>query len=107
MEDAAITVTAPDGTVLALRLTDRTGRIKPISIPTPERVESLSPDPVEQPYTVVNLFARCKGFEQIESESLQVFPGTVTDLNLEFIPLSELPGRWDQTQVFDTPAQNL
>ena len=30
-----------------------------------------------------------------------------TDLNLEFIPLSELPGRWDQTQVFDTPSQNL
>lgn len=107
LENAAITVASPDGTVIALRLTDRTGLITPIPIPTPERTESLSPDPAEIPFTTVNLYARINGYEQIEAENLQIFPDTVTDLNLEFIPLSEMPAQWDQTQVFDTPPQNL
>ncbi len=107
LEDAAITVSSPDGTVLAMRLTDRTGLISPIPIPTPERSESQTPNPEEVPFTTVNVYGRIGGYEQIESKSLQVFADTVTNLNLEFIPLSELPGRWDQTQVFDTPAQNL
>lgn len=107
IEDAAVTVSASDGTVIALRLTDRTGLITPIPIPTPARSESLAPDPTERPYAIVNLYARKNGYEQIEAENLQIFPDTTTDLNLEFIPLSELPGQWDQAQVFDTPSQNL
>lgn len=107
LEDAAVTVAAPDGTVIALRLTDRTGLITPIPIPTPARAESLSPDPTERPYATVNLYARINGYEQIEAENLQIFPDTTTDLNLEFIPLAELPERWDQTQLFNTPSQNL
>ena len=107
LKDAAIIVTSPDGTVIALRSTDRSGLITQIPIPTPDRADSLSPDPAERPFTTVNLYARLNGYEQIEAENIQIFPDTVTDLNMEFIPLSELPGRWDQTQVFDTPPQNL
>ena len=90
-----------------MRLTDRNGLITPIEVPVPDRSESLTPNPGEIPFTQVNLYARRKGYEQIESENLQVFAGTVTDQNLEFIPLSELPNQWDQTEVFDTPIQNL
>ena len=46
-------------------------------------------------------------FEQIENESLQVFPDTVTDQNLAMIPLSELPDSWNKTEIFPTPPQNL
>jgi hypothetical protein len=46
-------------------------------------------------------------FEQIENENLQVFADTTTTANLLRIPLSELPGAWDKTEVFDTPPQNL
>ena len=105
--DAAVTAAAEDGTVIALRQTDRSGLITPIPIPTPPRQESLAPDPGERPFAIVNIYARKNGYEQIEAENLQIFPDTVTDLNLEFIPLSELPGRWDQTQIFNTPPQNL
>ena len=90
-----------------MALTDRSGQIKAIPIPVPDRNASLSPNPPEKPFTLVNLYARGKGYEQAEYENLQVFPGTVTNQNIELIPLSELPGAWNQTAVFDTPPQNL
>ena len=107
LKDVAITVTSEDGTAIALRLTDRSGLIRPIEVPVPDKSESLSPNQEERPFAVVNLYARLKDFEQIENENLQVFADTVTDQQLEMIPLSELPGQWDQTAVFDTPPQNL
>ena len=107
IQDVAIAITATDGTAIAMRLTDRNGRISPIEIPVPEKAESQSPDPAEQPFATVNLYAHARGYEQVESENVQVFAGTTTVQNLEMIPLSELPGGWDQTVIFDTPPQNL
>lgn len=107
LADVAVTVTATDGTALALRLTNRSGKINPIEIPVPDKSESQTPDPGETPFTSVNLYAHKRGYEQIESENLQVFAGVTTTLNLEMIPLSELPDAYDQAVIFDTPPQNL
>lgn len=107
LQDVAITVTATDGTAIAMRLTDHNGQIAPIEIPVPDRSASLSPDTGEIPFAVVNLYARKKGYEQIENENLQVFADTTTNQNLLMIPLSEFPGKWNQTEIFDTPPQNL
>lgn len=107
LQDVAITVTATDGTALAMRLTDRNGMIRPIEIPVPALSAGQTPDTGERPYTPVNLYARLEGFEQRENENLQVFPNTVTRLELQMIPLSELPGSWDQIGITDTPAQQL
>lgn len=107
LEDVAITITATDGTAIAMRITDRNGKINPISIPVPDKSESLSPNPPERPYMIVNLFARKNGYEQIESENLQVFADTITNQNLLMIPLAEFPEQWGQTQIFITPPQNL
>lgn len=107
LKDVAITVTSTDGTAIAMRLTDRNGLITPIEIPVPDREESLQPDPAERPYATVNLYARLRGYEQVESENMQVFADTTTFQNLEMIPLAELPNAWNQTVIFDTPPQNL
>lgn len=107
LKNVAITVTSQEGTAIAMRLTDRSGKITPIPIPVPDKSESQSPDPSERPYAVVNLYARLKDFEQTEAENLQVFAGTTTIQNLEMIPLSELPDQWDQMIIYDTPPQNL
>ena len=107
LEDVAVTVTAADGTAIAMRITDRNGEILPIEIPVPEISAGLTPDTGVRPYTPVNLYARKEGYEQVENENLQVFPQTVTRLNLELIPLSELPDSWDKLAVYDTPPQNL
>ncbi len=107
LEDVAISVTATDGTALALRLTDRNGLIQRIEIPVPEMSAGLTPDTGVVPFTAVNLYARKDGYEQTENENLQVFPNTVSRLNLEMIPLSEFPQSWDKISVYDTPPQNL
>ena len=107
LKDVAISITAPDGTAIAMRLTDRNGQIIPIPIPVPDRSTSLTPDSLETPFTVVNLYARLKGYEQIEIENLQVFADTTTNQNLEMIPLSEFPAKWNQTEFFETSRQNL
>lgn len=107
LKDVAITVTASDGTAIAMRLTDRNGQIIPIEIPVPDLRESQTPDPPERPYTVVNLYAHLRGYELVEAENLQVFADTTTIQNLMLIPMSELPDAWDQTVVFVTPPQNL
>ena len=105
--NVAVSITATDGTAIAMRTTDRNGLIRPIPIPVPDRSAGLTPDSGEIPFTNVNLYARAKGFEQAEYENLQVFPDTVTNQNIELIPLSELPNAWNQTAIFNTPPQNL
>lgn len=107
LKNVAITITATDGTAIAMRLTDQSGQIRPIEIPVPDKSESQSPGNGEPPFTAVNLYARLQGYEQIESENLQVFAGTTTLQNLEMVPLSEFPGQWDQNMIFNTPPQNL
>lgn len=107
LQDVAVTITASDGTAIALRLTDRSGLVPPISIPVPDRAESQSPDPDQRPYALVNLYAHREGFEGVESENIQIFADTHTIQDLKLIPLAQLPGSWNQPAVFDTPPQNL
>ena len=107
LQDVAVTVTALDGTALAMQLTDRSGRITPIAVPVPDRAASQTPDTGQLPFATVNLQARLKDYEQVYIKRLQVFADTTTDQDLEMIPLSELPNQWDKSETFDTPPQNL
>ncbi len=107
LENVAITVTANDGTAIAARITDSSGRIQPIEIPTPPLNDSQSPGSPEVPFTSVSLHARLHGYEQIDAEKIQIFADTVTLQLLEMIPLSELPSQWDKAEFFETPPQNL
>lgn len=107
LQDVTVTVSANDGTVIALRLTDRNGQIDAIEIPVPDKSNSLSPNPPEIPFTTVNLTARAQGYEQIFSDNIQIFAGVTTAQDFELIPLSELPDSLNKFEQFDTPPQNL
>ena len=107
LKDVAVAITATDGTAISLQLTDRSGLTAPVAVPVPDAQAGQTPDTGEIPFTPVNIYARLKGYEQIENENVQVFPGIVTIQNLELIPLSEMPGAYDKREIFDTPAQNL
>lgn len=107
LRDVSVVITAQDGTAIAMRLTDRSGRIGTIEIPVPDLSESQSPNPDEVPYTEVSLYAYKQGYELIEATGLQVFAGTTTYQNLEMIPLSEFSGLNNDFVIYDTPPQNL
>lgn len=107
LSNVAVVVTSPDGTAIAMRITDRSGLIAPIEIPVPPREESREPGSEERPYTQVNLIVELPGFERIEAENLQIFAGTTTYQNLEMIPLSSEPFGQNQTIHYITPPQNL
>ena len=107
LKDVAVMVTYPDGSAIAMRLTDRSGLIEPIPITVPDISASQTPDTGITPYTNINIYARLKDYEQIEAENVQIFPNTVTLQNLEMIPLSELPDQWTKSELFNTPPQNL
>ena len=107
LQDVAIAITDPEGDPIALRLTDRSGRIDPIAIEVPDLSASQRPDTGIIPYTLVNIYARKENYEQIEAEDVQIFADTVTDQDLQMIPLSELPESWTKTEIFRTTPQNL
>lgn len=108
LKDVAISVTDTDGSAIALRLTNRSGQLDtPIAITVPDLSAGQTPNTGVIPFTVVNLYAKLENYEEIEAKNIQVFPDTVTNQNLELIPLSELPEYWNQVEIFDTPQQNL
>jgi hypothetical protein len=78
-----------------------------VEISVPDVGASQKPDSGVVPFTRVNIYARLENYERIEAKDVQVFPDVVTLQNLEMIPLSELPDSWNQSEIFDTPAQNL
>ena len=108
LANVAVSVQTPQGTLLAARLTNRSGMLDtPIPIEVPNRSAGLTPDTGVVPFTQVNLFARKKAYEQIESENVQIFPGVITTQNLPMIPLAEFPDAYDKCEIFNTPPQNL
>ena len=106
LPDVAIAVEDNQNKLIAMGLTDKSGKYGPISITVPDRVDSLTPGG-QRPFSTVNLHARLENYEQIEADNIQVFPNTITQQNLEMIPLAELPDQWTKSELFNTPAQNL
>ena len=108
LKDVAVTVTDAGGSAIAMRLTNRSGQLdEPITVEVPDRAASLNPNTGVIPFTTVNLYARSEDYEEIFIENLQVFADTVTDQDLEMIPLSEYPDSWNKSETFLTPPQNL
>lgn len=108
LRDVAVTVTDKNGSAIAMRLTNRSGQFDvPIEISVPDLSASQSPNTGIIPYATVDLYAKLNNYEQITVENLQVFSGTVTDQNLEMIPLSEYPDSRFRSETFETPPQNL
>ena len=106
LEDVAVSVVDDQGRLLGLRTTNSSGKTTPIRLTVPDRAESQSPGQ-NKPFVTVNLYARAEGYDQILVRGIQVFADTVTEQQLQMIPLSEMPGSWKQVEVFDTPPQNL
>jgi len=106
LEDVAVSVTDPSGKAIALRLTNENGITDLITLEVPDFSESQQPE-AGTPFASVDLTARLNGYEQIRIRGLQIFAETVTLQDLEMIPLSEFPDRFDKSEQFDIPPQKL
>ena len=107
LRDVTVVVTAPEGTAIAMRTTDRSGLIPVIQIPVPDLSESREPGADERPYAQVNMFAYLGGFGPFESKNIQVFADTTTVQNIMLVPLSQLPKGTEDSLNVVTPPQNL
>ena len=107
LENVAVTILSQDGTAIAMRLTGRSGLTEPVAIPTPDRIDSEAPEVGGQPFTDLTIHAWKSGFEQVTARNVQIFSGVTTVQDLEMVPLSELPDRWDENVLYNTPPQNL
>lgn len=107
LENVAVSVVSNDGRLLGLRITDSSGLTTPITIEVPDKENSQSPGIGLPAYTSVNLYARAENYEQILVQGVQVFADTVTMQDLAMVPLSEMPSKWNQTEIINTPPQNL
>jgi len=108
LQNVAIAITDASGSVIAFRMTNRSGTLdQPIEIDVPDLIYSQSPNTGVIPYTAVNLYARLEDYELIENKNLQVFAGTITDQDLAMIPLAEYPDSFLESEIFDTTPQNL
>lgn len=107
LEGVAIAITDDEGRLLAARLTDSSGRIKPVVVTVPAAADSRDPDFQGQPFTTVNIRAQHPNYEQIQVDRTQVFSGVTTMQPLEMVPISLYPESFDQVEKFMTPPQNL
>ena len=107
LRDVAVMIADSNNKVIAMGLTNSSGKFGPIAISVPDRSDSLQPGSTTQPFSTVNIHARLENYEQIEADDVQLFANTVTTQNLEMIPLAELADKWTKSELFITPPQNL
>ena len=109
VEDATVTVTqqgASGSRLLATRITDESGLIPILTIPTPDIGGSQSPGtPV--PYTNVDITVDHPDYERVLIENAQIFPGIISEQNIPLIPIEERPQYWNLTEVFPVTPQEL
>lgn len=94
--------------LLSIQTTDSSGMIAPITIQTPNAIESTQPEQNGlAPFAVCDVWAEHPGFAMLVVEGVQIFPGVETFQAMELSPLTEGGNSLTETDVRETPVQNL
>ena len=84
VKDAKITVY--DGnTIIAYRVTDKSGSSTVVAVEAPDREKSENPGDIK-PYTTLNVVITKEGFLPLKINGVQVFAGETSVLNADMIP---------------------
>ena len=106
---AAVTITqeTKNGSrLLASRITDESGKITPVRVDTPELSGSLSPG-TNNPFAIVNVLVDHPDYERVLIENVQLFPGILTQQNVDLLPISVQPEAWNMTEIIYITKQEL
>lgn len=93
-------------TLLAVRQTDESGLTPYITIDTPSKENSLTPDQARG-WTNVTVIISHPGFRRVVIRDVQIFPGIITQQAVEMVPLEQFPETGDSTQQYTIPPQDL
>ena len=95
--------------LISLQVTDSSGTIRPVRIPTPAAIDSTQPDPPEGtvPFASCDVWAEHPGFAALRMEGVQVFSGVETLQNMELVPLIQGESSLDRQGSNVTTPQNL
>ena len=113
LEGATVVVTG-QGTggkrqLLSVQTTDSSGKIRPVTIQTPELWESTQPrrEGAPVPYAVCSVWAEAPGYAMLQVDGVQIFPGVETVQNMMMIPLVQGESSLDHHSVREIPTQSL
>ncbi|MBQ3548040.1 MAG: hypothetical protein IJA44_06170 [Clostridia bacterium] len=102
VENAKVTVFTGEYenmTVIDTDLTDRSGKTKVFSLPTPDKNLSMAPDLSETPYAVYNMLVESDGFLKNIHLNIPVFSGITSVQRSDLIIDADQTG--NEPQIFD------
>jgi len=113
VEGATVVVTG-QGTqgkarLISVQVTDRSGLIRPVTIETPAPQESTQPEGMDGgvPFALCTVWAEHPGLAMLQVEGVQVFPGVVTEQDMELNPLAEGEDSLQRQEIRQMTVQNL
>lgn len=92
--------------LLAVRVTDDSGHITSIPIPTPLPEKSRTPGQ-DTPFSVCDLWVEHPDYQTMVVENIQLFPGIESRQPLPLLPLSETKSNYLKVNRVDVTAQPL
>lgn len=110
VENAYVTVTdtkEENPSVIASRKTDSSGKTTIITLDTPPKTDSHSPNPTEIPFVNYNLRIDHPEFESVIIKNVQIFDGLETIQETMLIPLAENSKGDRNTQTVNVTPQPL
>lgn len=95
--------------LLSVQITDSSGQIKPVEIPTPALWESESPagEGMGAPFALCDVWAEHPGYAMLQVEGVQIFPGIETMQDMELSPLAEGQTSLQRRDLRQLTVQNL
>lgn len=92
--------------LLAVRVTDQSGRTSPLELSTPAAGMGMTPGG-QTPFALVDIWVRAPGYELFRAQGVQIFPGTRTVQDVMLLPLPEFAPPDTQSETVQTTPQNL
>ena len=111
LEGATVVVTTKEEngkfSLISLQKTDRSGMTDPITVRTPDAIDSIQQNPAERPFRYCDVWAEHPGFAVMRVDGVQIFPGIVTRQDMELLPLGEGEHDLGFVDRRDISGQNL
>ena len=108
LENVTISILRHSGNALPqlinVQISDRSGNTLPVTLPTPDLVNSQSPNG-PTPYALFDIWAELPGYQLLVIQNIQVFPGISSIQNLPLVPLPDAGSR--PSLEVNIPPQDL